>query len=497
MKKIFKYLLTLPLAALALSCGKQEIVFDHEKPGFDVQEGKILIEAIVPTTTTDSDEIYIAGPFAGGDSLAVCGNEAYKLAHSTVISQKWGVYLDPASFKDGKTLEDGFWFISYKEGRERSGKGEETVHTLSAQAGQSYNVYITSWKSRFESSEEDDEGFPEHDGVRIYIIDQTGWDAITLYQWGDQNNLGGDWPGAQVTGTFTYKETKTTYKYFDFTDEIYGLSQNLIFNNNGGGTQLKDYAITFEEGVTDYFLLVTADGVSEAENPDAKPVIPVHDGVRVYANDQTGWDAITLYQWGDQNNLGGDWPGAQVAGTEMIKGVEYVYFEYGEEVYGLNQNLIFNNNGGGTQLKDYALTFEEGVQDYFFDVTVDGVTAVDIDGGTTPDPVDPDEPDESEVKITVYVDDQTGWEALALYQWGDENNLGGSWPGMQVTGTKDIDGVTYKYFEYGAEVVGKNQNLIFNNNGNGIQLSEYALTFAEGIYEYYFQITGTGVTFIK
>ena len=502
MKKIFKYLLTLPLAVLALSCGKQEIVFDHEKPGFDVQEGKILIEAIVPTTTTDSDEIYIAGPFAGGDSLAVWGNEAYKLAHSTVISQKWGVYLDPASFKDGKTLEDGFWFISYKEGRERSGKGEENVHTLSAQAGQSYNVYIASWKSRFESAEED-EGFPEHDGVRIYIIDQTGWDAIALYQWGDQNNLGGDWPGAQVAGTFTYKETKTTYKYFDYTDEVYGLKQNLIFNNNGGGTQLDDYALTFEEGVTEYFLLVTAESVSEAENPNAKPVIPVHDGVRVYVDDQTEWGALALYMWGDKNNFGGGWPGAQVAGTETIKGVEYVYFEYGEEIYGLNQNLIFNNNGGDTQLKDYNLTFEEGVQDYFFIVTADGVTAVEIDGGTTPvepdpvEPVDPDDPDEPEVKITVYVDDQTGWDAIALYQYGDKNNLGGAWPGLQVTGTKDIDGVTYKYFEYGSEVIGLNQQLIFNNNGNDIQLKEYALTFAEGVYEYYFKVTADGVTFIK
>ncbi len=496
MKKIFKYLLALPLALLALSCNKTEIVFDHEKPGFDIQDGKILIEAILPSTTTEDDDIYIAGPFAGGDSLAVWGNSAYKLSHSTVISQKWGVYLDPAAFKDGKSLQDGFWFVSYKEGRERSGKGEETVHTLSAKSGERYNVYVTSWKSRFEKSEED-EGFPEHDGVRIYIIDQTGWDAIALYQWGDQNDLGGGWPGAQVAGTFTYKKNKTTYKYFDYTDEVYGLKQNLIFNNNGGGTQLSDYALTFEEGVTDYFLLVTAEGVSEAENPDAKPLIPEHDGVRVYANNQTGWDAITLYQWGDQNDLGGGWPGAQVAGSVTIKDIEYVYFEYGEEVYGLKQNLIFNNNGGGTQLSDYALTFEEGVQDYFFNVTGTGVTAVDPlnpDGEPTPDPVDPDDP---EVKITVYVDDQTGWDALALYQWGDVNNLGGAWPGAQVAGTKEVDGVTYKYFEYGSEAVGMNQNLIFNNNGGGAQLADYALTFAEDVSEYYFRITATEVTLIK
>ncbi len=383
MKRIFKYLLALPLAALAISCGKQEIVFDHEKPGFDVQEGKILIEAILPSTTTESDDIYIAGPFAGGDSLAVWGNDAYKLAHSTVISQKWGVYLDPAAFKDGKTLEDGFWFISYKEGRERSGKGEETVHTLSAHAGQSYNVYVTSWKSRFESSSEDESGFPEHDGVRIYIIDQTGWDAIALYQWGDQNDLGGGWPGAQVAGTAT------------------------------------------------------------------------------------------------------------------VKDVEYVYFEYGEEVYGLKQNLIFNNNGGGTQLADYNLTFEEGVQDYFFNVTAESVTAFDPinpDGGGD---VDPDPKPQPTAVIQILVDDQTGWDAIALYQYGEVNSLGGSWPGAQVSATTEEDGMTYKVFQYTEEVYGLNQYLIFNNNGNDIQLDEFPLTFAKEAYRYYFKVTSTEVTLVK
>ncbi len=495
MKRIFKYLLALPLAALAISCGKQEIVFDHEKPGFDVQEGKILIEAILPSTTTESDDIYIAGPFAGGDSLAVWGNDAYKLAHSTVISQKWGVYLDPAAFKDGKTLEDGFWFISYKEGRERSGKGEETVHTLSAHAGQSYNVYVTSWKSRFESSSEDESGFPEHDGVRIYIIDQTGWDAIALYQWGDQNDLGGGWPGAQVAGTATVKDVE--YVYFEYGEDIYGLNQNLIFNNNAGGIQLKDYNLTFEEGVQDYFFIVTAESVSEAENPDVKPIIPVHDGVRVYVDDQTGWAAIALYQWGDQNDLGGGWPGAQVAGTATVKDVEYVYFEYGEDIYGLNQNLIFNNNAGGIQLKDYNLTFEEGVQDYFFIVTADGVTAFDPinpDGGGD---VDPDPKPQPTAVIQILVDDQTGWDAIALYQYGEVNSLGGSWPGAQVSATTEEDGVTYKVFQYTEEVYGLNQYLIFNNNGNDIQLDEFPLTFAKEAYRYYFKVTSTEVTLVK
>ncbi len=388
MKRIFKYLLALPLAALAISCGKQEIVFDHEKPGFDVQEGKILIEAILPSTTTESDDIYIAGPFAGGDSLAVWGNDAYKLAHSTVISQKWGVYLDPAAFKDGKTLEDGFWFISYKEGRERSGKGEETVHTLSAHAGQSYNVYVTSWKSRFESSSEDESGFPEHDGVRIYIIDQTGWDAIALYQWGDQNDLGGGWPGAQVAGTATVKDVE--YVYFEYGEDIYGLNQNLIFNNNAGGIQLKDYNLTFEEGVQDYFFIVTADGVTAFDpinpdgggdvDPDPKPQPTAV--IQILVDDQTGWDAIALYQYGEVNSLGGSWPGAQVSATTEEDGMTYKVFQYTEEVYGLNQYLIFNNNGNDIQLDEFPLTFAKEAYRYYFKVTSTEVTLVKSSAGT-------------------------------------------------------------------------------------------------------------------
>ena len=40
-----------------------------------------------------------------------------------------------------------------------------------------------------------------------------------------------------------------------------GLSQNLIFNNNNGGSQLGDYAVKFEK--VPYFLTVTATGVDE------------------------------------------------------------------------------------------------------------------------------------------------------------------------------------------------------------------------------------------
>ena len=482
MKRFFTYLI-LPVLALAASCAKTEpIEYAHEQQAFQAQSDKILLEVIMPQASASTDEIYIIGAFNGGD--AAIGDASYLMTHSETITSKWGIYLDPAKFQGGNTLAQGFTFYNVQQGYERSSRNEAVSHTLNIGPGQWANVYADKWEKYFKPADPD-EGkvvLPEHDGVRIYIIDQTGWDAIALYQWGDVNNYGGDWPGAQVSGTITLGDQE--YKYFEYGDDIFGLGQNLIFNNNNGGTQLADYNVTFAEGVKDYFFLVTADGVSEAPNPaeGGGSVIPEHDGVRVWVDDQTGWDAIALYQWGDVNNYGGDWPGAQVAGSETLAGVEYQYFEYGDDIFGLAQNLIFNNNGGGTQLADYNMTFEEGVKDYFFQVTADGVTLLDGPGGGGGgvDPGPGPEPEQPKAPVIVYVQDLSGWDALTLYMWGDKSisgeDLCGSWPGISPTSeTQKIGTVTYKVFEI-PDALGRAENLIFNNNGGGVQTADLALT---------------------
>ena len=307
MKRFFTYLI-LPVLALAASCAKTDPVdFAHEQQAFKTLSDKILLEVIMPQASASTDEIYIVGAFNGGE--AAIGNASYLMTHSETITSKWGIYLDPAQFQGGKTLADGFTFYNVEQGYERSSRNEAVSHKLTIGAGQWANVYADKWEKYF-LPVDPDEGkivLPEHDGVRIYI------------------NLGGEWPGAPVSGTWTANGQE--YKYFEYSDEIFGLSQNLIFNNNNGGTQLADYNVTFAEGVQDYFFLVTADGVSEAPNPaeGGAVVIPDHDGVRVWVDDQTGWDEIALYQWGDVNNFGGDWPGAQVAGSETLAGIEYKY----------------------------------------------------------------------------------------------------------------------------------------------------------------------------
>ena len=73
---------------------------------------------------------------------------------------------------------------------------------------------------------------------------------------------------------------------------------------------------------------------------------------------------------------------------------------------------------------------------------------------------------------TVYVLDHTGWDAIALYLWGDVNGLNGAWPGMKVTGTQTVKGIEYKYFDMGAANTGLSESLIFNNNNGGVQLKD-------------------------
>ena len=482
MKKILQYLSLPFLAMLAYSCTSEPLVFDHEQQAFETRSDMILIEGIMPQASTAEEEIYIIGAFNGGESAI--GDAAYKMTHSSTVASKWGVYLNPSSFKDGKTLADGFTFHSVQQGGERSPLGEAVTHTLTIGPGEWANVYVDKWAKYFEAPENPEEvKIPEHSGVRVWIIDQTGWDAIALYMWGDVNNFGGDWPGMQVGGTETIGGVE--YKYFEYGDDIVGLAENLIFNNNNNGVQLADYNMTFASGVADYWLLVTADGVSEAPEPGSGGgaiVIPSHDGVRVWVDDQTGWDAIALYMWGDVNNFGGDWPGMQVGGTETIGGVEYKYFEYGDDIVGLAENLIFNNNNNGVQLDDVNVTFAEGVKDYWFQATADGATQLEGPGGGGGG----DKPDEPEPPVeqkndpsTIYVQDLSGWEDLYLYMWGDKELCGG-WPGLASTGTRKVGTVTYKSFTV-EDALGRSENLIFNND-NGSQTADYPLTLPAEIF---------------
>ena len=65
---------------------------------------------------------------------------------------------------------------------------------------------------------------------------------------------------------------------------------------------------------------------------------------------------------------------------------------------------------------------------------------------------------------------------------------------MSVTGEQTVNGQTYKYFDLGEANSGLNENLIFNNGGNGVQLADFNFTIDRDVY---LHVTDSGVEEIE
>ena len=444
-KRLYSLLLAvLTLTGLMTGCkSNDDIVFDHERQQFETRADRILLEFIAPFGTTPNEEIYILGAFNGEEEAI--GKEEYKLMAAPTSTAKWGIYLDPSTFISGKSLADGFYFYSVSQGKELDLNGELAHHTDNPGVGTFTNIWGQRWESYYWEGGESPE--PEHDGFCVYVDDQTGWDALTLYMWGDVNDLNGGWPGMEVTGT--WKHDGVTWKYFDFGEENAGLNENLIFNNAGGGSQLKDFNFTIDRNI---YLRITADGVEEIS---PEPAVK-HDGYAVFVYDETGWEALNLYMWGDENNLNGEWPGMEVTGEQTVNGVTYKYFDMGEGNTGLGENLIFSN-AGSSQLADFAYTIDH---DVYLHITTSGVTEIDpatFQPGDTPGP-EP-EPEPTVEKVIIAVKNSVGYADPHLYVYGDGEACGG-WPGAAPVKTTDNGWCLFELPANG------NYNLILNDNGS-------------------------------
>ena len=458
-------LMVVLLAALSVmtSCSKDEdIIFDHERQQFETRADRILLEFIAPFGTSVDEEIYIMGAF-NGDSASM-GKEEWKLMKAPGSDIKWGIYLDPATFVNGKTLADGFRFYSATQGTEFTVKGEMANHTDNPGLGTFTNVWGERWESYYWSGDGPE---IEHDGYVVYVLDETGWANFYLYMWGDVNDLNGGWPGMAPTGK--QKIGGTEYTYFDMGAANEKLNENLIFNN-GEGTQLADFAYTIDH---DVYLRVTTSGVEEM----SEPVTVEHDGYALFVLNESSQTDLALYAWGDAEAFGG-WPGMLPTGTQTINGLEYTYFDLGETNTGLNLHLIPNNNNNGVQWEgdDLFFTIDHDIYVRIFDGGYE-VISKDYQGGDTP----------SETHY-IFIEDKTGWDTIALYAWGDKEFFGG-WPGVAPTGEKTVDGVNYTFWEFTS--AGESEHLIFNNNGGGEQAPDFDVVLDK---DYYLIVTADGVT---
>lgn len=91
-------------------------------------------------------------------------------------------------------------------------------------------------------------------------------------------------------------------------------------------------------------------------------------------------------------------------------------------------------------------------------------------------------------KHYIYVIDETGFDALGLYAWGD-GELFGAWPGQGWVDEKTIGGDAYKVFLLDAD--GGTYNLIFNNWNNGRHVADFTVTANR---DYYLRVSASGVT---
>ena len=407
-KKIYSLMLgLLTLAGLLTGCkSDDDITFDHARQQFETRADRILLEFIAPFGTTANEEVYIIGPFNGntltpdeeGKYAEPVLDDAFKLTKAEKSDVKWGIYLDPATFQGGKSLADGFRFYSKAQGNEAQlgTTAVYAVHYDNPAVGTFSNVWGQRWEAYYWSGGEKPE--PDHNGVRVYVDNQTGWDALTLYMWGDINDLNGGWPGMQPTGQWEKDGVKWTY--FDMGEENTGLNENLIFNNNGGGSQLSDFNVTLDH---DVYLRITADGVEEIElEPSVK-----HDGYVLFVLNQSSQTDFALYAWGDAEAFGG-WPGMAPTGTQTINGLEYIYFDLGEANTGLNLNLIPNNNNGGVQWEggDLNFTIDHDIYLRIFDGGYEVISKDYQPGGDTPTP-DPD-PQPAAEKVIIAVKNTIG-----------------------------------------------------------------------------------------
>lgn len=284
------------------------------------------------------------------------------------------------------------------------------------------------------------------DKGKFYICDLAGWGDVALYAWPEGGSMPG-WPGLLSTGT-TSKNGKTYYE-FTLSDEYYGAALNYIANNNNGGQQI-DLMSDFTMGEEDVYVTVFINEFGElAYQIDEDPA------PKLFVNSALGWSDYSMYVWAGSGDVEAGWPGVHYTTVITINGETWYEFDM-PRAYSktASTNWIINDNGGGSQC--------DLMQGYTFDH--DTFVRIAADGSFTLSngPVLNDEN-----QFTVYASiDDSGWTSLSFYVWGDLGELCGGWPGVAASGPFTINGTSYYYHTFTANVP---VNVIPNNSGAGSQ----------------------------
>ena len=185
-----------------------------------------------------------------------------------------------------------------------------------------------------EPEPEPDPELPEGARAINVLCVNPGWETANLYGWEAATSF--SWPGVAYTGKANLGGTE--YYYWTLEAANWGKTPGLIFNN--GSVQTVDITGVTLDGDKCFQLgEAGADGKLTYEAIDC-PVI------RITYKNEAGWDAVSMYGWGDLGDFGG-WPGAP-----MTKEGDVWVYDLPVEHLGKSTSLIFNNAGAGAQTVD-------------------------------------------------------------------------------------------------------------------------------------------------
>lgn len=87
----------------------------------------------------------------------------------------------------------------------------------------------------------------------------------------------------------------------------------------------------------------------------------------------------------------------------------------------------------------------------------------------------------------IFFQDRTSWGATHIYGWNSEaGSVTAAWPGNAITGTVEIEEVSYKYVDMGSSLNDKTMKLIFNCNSSQNTQDGYEVTMNR---HYFFKVT--------
>ncbi|MBQ0034388.1 MAG: starch-binding protein [Bacteroidales bacterium] len=504
MKKIFLAILML-LPMLFVGCKQEELVFEYENIHFETKANAILLELVVPSSTAPTDQIYVIGEF--NDNKI---SPEFLMTKHEDTNIKFGIYLYPEDFVNGKTLADGFTFFNMKQGNELLKNNE--LHVLeNAQVGERYVISFGRWAGLGGGDEPVVPGEYEH----CYLIGN-----IAGSGWKPAEPVELEMVGTDIfRGEVTFESDATAYfavltaKGADNDDWAtvnaarWGAGNALLSEGEVLDLQLQDgsdQCVTITPGTYTTSVNLATKQIAIGEDvewttdggDDKFPVIDHAGQDIIFAADAAGWEAITLYMWGDVNNLdrdGGEsagWPGLEADGEFDFGGLHWYYFLMGTANVGKSENVILNNNGGGAQTGDLGTVLADG-NEYYYIVNADkSVTVVEDPNTFDFSPYGEPAPEPEAAIIDVYLFLAEGISQTHVYVWGAEEVMGG-WPGKALTELDETQflGLNLRHIHHECKV-GDDFHYIINGGDAG-QYDAFVLNATADPQTHYFKITET------